>query len=230
MSFRSLNARYPKLGPIVYVSTFQYFLVQYVVSLRWSPAYSLSRNTISDLGNTTCGEFNEKYVCSPLHSLMNVSFVALGVAMIVGSALQHHSHQSSRGRSVGFLAIAIGGVGAVLVGVFPENSVSALHGIGAALPFVVGNVGVLVLGLSLNMPVAFRLYTLATGTVALLSLCFYASGHDLDFGEGGIERWVAYPQTVWLIVLGIYLLVSKTFTVETRPKGVSRSPRPEDSD
>ncbi len=230
MPFKSLSARYPKLGPIVCVSTFQYFLVQYVVSLQWSPAYSLSRNTISDLGNTTCGEFNAKYVCSPLHSLMNVSFVALGVAMFVGSASLYHSHQSSRGRSVGFSSIAIGGVGAVLVGVFPENSVSALHGIGAALPFVVGNVGVLVLGLSLKMPVALRFYTLVTGTVALLSLCFYASGHYLGFGEGGIERWVAYPQTVWLIVLGIYLLATQTFTVETKPNGASRWPWRENND
>jgi hypothetical membrane protein len=152
------------------------------------PAHSLSRNTIRELGDTKCGEFNGKYDCSPLHSLMKPSFVVLGVAMFVGSALIYHAYPTSRSRSVGFLSIAIVGVGAVMVGVFPENSISALHGIGAALPFVVGNVGVLVLGLSLNIPVALRLYTMVTGVVALPSLIFYASGHYLGLGEGGIER------------------------------------------
>jgi hypothetical protein len=33
----------------------------------------------------------------------------------------------------------------------------------------------------------------------------YASSHDLGLGEGGIERVVAYPQTVCLIVTGFYL-------------------------
>lgn len=210
---RSLNDRYPKLGAISYVSTLQYFVIQFLVSLRWSPPYGLRRNTISDLGNTACGKFNGRRICSPLHSLMNVSFVLLGVAMITGSALIYCSCKSTRGRAFGFSSMAIGGIGAVMVGVFPENSISALHGIGAALPFLVGNIGVLVLGFTLEMPVAMRLYTWLTGAVALLSLIFYASGHFLGLGEGGIERMVAYPQTLWLIVLGTYLLVADRLVV-----------------
>jgi hypothetical protein len=59
-----------------------------------------------------------------------------------------------------------------------------------------------------------RLYTWLTGTVALLSLIFYASGHLLGLGEGGIERMVAYPQTIWLFVLGAYLLVADDLVVK----------------
>jgi hypothetical protein len=49
----------------------------------------------------------------------------------------------------------------------------------------------------------------ASGLIALIFLVFYATSHFLGFGEGGIERVVAYPQTVWLIVFGIYVTVWK---------------------
>ena len=48
-----------------------------------------------------------------------------------------------------------------------------------------------------------------SGSVALIFLAFYASSHFVGLGEGAIERVVAYPQTVWLIVLGIYVIASK---------------------
>ena len=201
--------RHARLGAIFYVSTLQYFLVQLLVSLRWSPPFSLSRNTISDLGNTTCGKFNGRNVCSPLHSLMNVSFVVLGLAMIGGSLLVCRYMPTTKFQAVGFVSIAIGGVGAVMVGIFPENTIPALHGIGAALPFLIGNIGLLILGFSLGGPVALRIYTVLSGSVALIFLAFYASSHFVGLGEGAIERVVAYPQTVWLIVLGIYVIASE---------------------
>jgi len=206
---RVSNVRHARLGAIFYVSTLQYFLVQLLVSLRWSPPFSLSRNTISDLGNTTCGKFNGRNVCSPLHSLMNVSFVVLGLAMIGGSLLVCRYMPTTKFQAVGFVSIAIGGVGAVMVGIFPENTIPALHGIGAALPFLIGNIGLLILGFSLGGPVALRIYTVLSGSVALIFLAFYASSHFVGLGEGAIERVVAYPQTVWLIVLGIYVIASE---------------------
>ena len=205
--FRALGDRYPQLGPLLYISSFQYFFIQFVVSLRWSPPYSLKRDTISDLGNTACGRFNGRYICSPLHTLMNVSFVVLGVTMVAGSVLVWRGLSSARARSLGFAFMGIGGIGVVLVGLFPENSVSALHGIGSALPFLIGNVGVLMLGFSLKLPVVLRLLTLITGAVALTALVFYASTHYLGLGEGGIERLVAYPQTIWLVAFGAYLSI-----------------------
>lgn len=205
---RVSNLRHVRIGAIFYVSTLQYFLVQLLVSLRWSPPYSLSRNTISDLGNTSCGRFNDRFVCSPLHSLMNVSFVLLGLAMIGGSLLVCRYRPTTKFQTVGFISVAIGGVGAVMVGFFPENTIPALHGIGASLPFLLGNIGLLIVGLSLGGPAPLRVYTVLSGLVALIFLIFYATSHFLGLGEGGIERVVAYPQTAWLIVFGTYLFVS----------------------
>jgi hypothetical membrane protein len=212
---RASGERVPRLGPFLYLSSLQYFVVQLVVSLRWSPAYNLQRNTISDLGNTACGRFNGRFVCSPLHTLMNVSFIILGATMIAGSVLIGHALPPTRARKLGFSFLTIAGVGVVVVGIFPENTVSALHGLGATLPFTIGNVGVIVLGLSLALPRALRLVTLSLGTIALAALVFYASSHYLGLGEGGIERLVAYPQTVWLMLLGSYLLTQGRPTEST---------------
>jgi hypothetical membrane protein len=219
---RASNVRRLRLSAILYVSTVQYFLVQLLVSQRWSPPYNIRFNTISDLGNTACGKFNGRYVCSPWHSLMNASFVVLGLAMIGGSLLVYRNVATARVLKLGFVSIAIGGVGAVMVGVFPENTISALHGIGASLPFLIGNIGLLLVGLTLVEPVALRVYTVMSGAVALTFLIFYATSHYFGLGEGGIERVVAYPQTVWLIVYGIYLLVSTSSTGES-PRSVISS-------
>jgi hypothetical membrane protein len=197
--------RKSRIGLWLYISSVQYFLVQLLVALRWSPPYSLSRNTISDLGNTTCGMFNGRLVCSPLHTVMNVSFIVLGVTMIVGSVLTSSAHSTRRSNRVGFTFIGIGGFGVIFVGLFPENSVSAIHATASALPFVVGNVGVLTLGLSLKVPARVRFLTTFAGVIALLALAIYASSHYFGLGEGGLERFVAYPQTLWLILFGAYL-------------------------
>jgi hypothetical membrane protein len=166
----------------------------------------LAHDTISDLGNTSCGIFNGRAICSPLHVLMNVSFFVLGLTMVVGSLLVACALARNRGSTLAFVLMAIGGLGVVLVGLFPEDTVSALHGIGTALPLLLGNLAVLILGCRMDAPRALRIYSFLTGAVALVTLGFYASGNLLGLGEGGIERAVAYPQLAWMIVIGLYCL------------------------
>ena len=206
------SGRYQKLGPVLYVSSIQFFVVQIFVAMRWNPPYSLTRDTISDLGNTACGTFNARFVCSPLHGLMNASFIVLGVAMTAGSILISHQFVSgqfgrSRAATTGLAAMAISGIGVIIVGIFPENSIPAFHGLGAAIPFTVGNAALIIMAAAPMMPVVLRLYSFLSGAVAILALVCYSSRHYLGLGEGGIERVVAYPQTVWLIVIGLFLLV-----------------------
>lgn len=196
----------PRLGPLLYLSCVQYFIVQVIVAVLWNPPYSWSMNTISDLGNTVCGTFNSHRVCSPAHDLMNLSFVVLGATMLIGSMLNKHTNLNQRATSIGFWCMEIAGAGVVLVGLFPENSVSALHGLGAALAFVLGNVAIIVLGVSLRIPLVLQVISVCLGVFALAALVAYASSHDLGLGEGGIERVVAYPQTIWLIATGAYTL------------------------
>jgi len=204
------SKRHANLGPVFYIASVQYFLVQFLVAQRWSPSYSISRDTISDLGNTNCATFDARFVCSPLHNVMNASFIILGIGMILGSALIVYEFAKSRGTALGLASMALSGVGVIMVGVFPENTVSVLHVIGAAIPFVIGNVAIIMLGFSMKLSAPFRLYSFLSGVIAIFALGCYTSSHYLGLGEGGIERVVAYPQTVWLIATGLYILRAKS--------------------
>jgi hypothetical membrane protein len=216
------HRRFPGLGPGLYILSVQYFAVQAVVALDWSPPYSLARNTISDLGNTRCGIYGSRLVCSPLHGVMNASFILLGLTMTLGSLLMLRRFPGSRAAQVGLAAMAISGIGVLMVGAFPENSVPALHGTGAGITFLVGNAALIVLGYALKLPASLRFYSFLSGIVALVALGCFASGHYLGLGEGGAERVVAYPQTAWLIVVGLYLL--RAGATPGTPRAAGRRP------
>lgn len=113
--------RFPLVGPIFWMVSIQYYVIQLVVARAWTTHFSLTSNLISDLGNTACGQYSGRFVCSPEHALMNASFLTLGLTMIVGSVLIYHEFRESRGTAVGFGFMALAGAGTLLVGLFPEN-------------------------------------------------------------------------------------------------------------
>ena len=218
---------FTRLGPGLYVAGLQYFAVQLLAALRWPRPYSISRDTISDLGNTACGTWNGRYVCSPLHDLMNGSFIVLGITMLLGSVLISRRYGNGRLTATGFTAIGFSGLGVVMVGVFPENSVPALHALGSELPFTLGNAALIAIAISLAMPLLLRLCVSLSGVAALLALAAYASSHYLGLGEGGIERVVAYPQTICLAAIGCYLIaVSPPGRSRTAHRTTSRDDHP----
>jgi hypothetical membrane protein len=112
----------------------------------------------------------------------------------------------SRTATTGFACLGLAGVGTVVVGLYPENTVAGLHAAGAALPFVLGNLGVVLLGIGLRLPRTLRAFTLAAGVVGLVGLPLFLSHSYLGLGIGGMERVTAYPQDVWLIAIGAYML------------------------
>ena len=199
--------RYPAALPwVLYISSIQYFVIQLIAAIPFTPRFSIADNTISDLGNTVCGPYGNRLVCSPLHILMNVSLVVVGLTIIFGSIFAYKSLPRSRATLVGFALFASGGLGTILVGLFPENTVAALHVLGAALPFAVGNAGLVMLGLCLPLSKTVRLYTLLSGLIALIATLLLITGNYAGLGLGGMERIAAYPQTIWMILLGFYCL------------------------
>jgi hypothetical protein len=60
------------------------------------------------------------------------------------------------------------------------------------------------------------------GTITLASLVlgsfFLEWGPVAELGEGGIERWVAYPAVLWLTVFGGYLMGSRTAEAPPAPE------------
>ena len=211
---------HPFVGPAVFISSAVYFIVQIVVAWVFTPSYNVIHNTISDLGNTSCGTYGAVTVCSPRHLLMNVTFCLLGVVMVVGSLLIYqefteHPKPEKIAARVGFTLMAVGGFGTILVGAFPENTISSLHILGAGLAIGGGNLCILILGVVLVLPDWLRrnmlFYSVIAGTAAVL----FASHRYFGLGAGTTERIAAYPETVWLITFGLF--ISRNHYRETRP-------------
>lgn len=200
------------VGAWLWVISLQYYIAQFVVAAAWSQAnrYSWAQNTISDLANTHCGPYGTRLVCSPLHSIMNTSFLLLGMTIIAGAFMLRRTRAHSRIGSVGFIMMAWSGVGTLFVGLFPENTTASLHITGAALSFVLGNAAMILLGSSLRLPKLLWIYSIASGALGLVALVFFITKTYLGIGIGGMERVVAYPQSVWMIVFGGYLLLRTT--------------------
>lgn len=201
----TFTEKYPLVGPIMWILCVEYFVIQLIVAMSWRNAYSITQNTISDLGNTACGMYGGRYICSPLHSLMNGSFMLLGIFMMIGSILIYQEFKETQWSLAGFDLMFLAGVGTLLVGLFPENSISGLHVLGAFLALFIGNLAIIVLGTVLQLPVWLRFYSIASGVIALIALGLFYFHAYVGIGVGGTERIAAYPVTVWLIVFGFYI-------------------------
>lgn len=204
-----MTLQHKQLGPFLWLASIQYFITQIITAVAWVTTYSWWNNTISDLGNTACGMYGPLYVCSPLHMLMNTSFVVQGITTIAGAVLIRKQFGPSKLTTAGFACMALAGVGTILVGLFPENTIAILHIVGAALPFIFGNIGIVILGSVLKkLPKWLRIWGISTGALGLVGLVLFLFHIYLGQGIGGMERIVAYPQTIWMIVLGSYLLIT----------------------
>jgi hypothetical membrane protein len=202
---------HPTLGPVVFTVATLYFVVQIIVAWVFVPHYSLVSNSISDLGDTSCGGYGSPGMCSPRWWLMNYAgFVLLGLIMVIGSALLYHEFTDRRPRErqaamIGFALMASAGIGSILVGFFPENENRTMHILGAFLAIAIGNVAILVLGGVLTLPESMRRSMLVFSALALAALLCFASHKSFGIGQGTMERVAAYPVTIWLITFGLYI-------------------------
>ncbi len=211
------------VGPVLWLSSIQYYVAQLFVAAFW-PAdrgYDWAAQTISDLGNTACAMYGGGFVCSPLHGIMNASFIVLGVTMVVGAFILRRELGSDWWGKLGFGSMILAGFGTLVVGLFPENTIGLLHTLGATLPFVFGNVGMVILGVALaKMPRWLRGYTVVSGVVGLGALALFVAQAYAGIGIGGMERLVAYPQSIWMMVFGGHVLLVRLVWVRGTTRGL----------
>jgi hypothetical membrane protein len=191
-----------RIGAVSWVLMIPYFAIQPIVAAAWDPAYSFTANTISDLGNATCGD-----VCSPRHALMNVVFVFSGLVTMAGALLTRDYWPRRRLATVGLICVGLSGVGAVMVGLAPADVHLPVHVVGALLQFP-GAIGPLLLGMAtVGQRRWERLFSLAVGAIGTVAcLLFFADLH-LGLGHGGMERFGFDPLSLWMIVLGVVILL-----------------------
>ena len=198
----------------IWVCAAQFFLAQVIAQARWTTPFSLATNYISDLGNTTCGLYpavTGKYVCSPWHTLMNVSFVLQGVIILAGAVLARPAFEGPRRVGLVFPLLVVTALGMVGVGLFPEDVNNGAHVLSAGTQFVTGNAAMIVFGVAARRVKRWRAFaalSMTFGITGLLATALFAQGYGLGLGVAGLERVAAYTLPVWLMTAGV-LMMSK---------------------
>lgn len=190
------------VGAVAWTLSIVFFIVQGVVQAASARPFSLSTRLISDLGNTACGPA----VCSPLHDLMNATFIAVGILHFAGTAATWSTWPAGIRSRVGLILLALAGWGLTSAGVFPENMAPDQHRIGALIGLIGLNVSMLLLG-SVLFEVARSVGILSVaagviGSAALVSFLSQAPGLPI----GIYERLADYPGAVMVIVIGGLIL------------------------
>ncbi len=160
--------------------------------------YATDANTISDLGGTRPPD---SVVRQPSAAIFDTTMVVSGL-LILGGALFLVRAGHRRGVT---LPVALLGAGVLGVGVFPGNTEP--HPFFALLAFGAGGLaGVLA---ARSLPAPMRQISALLGAIALCALAlglFLVDAEPIaSLGEGGIERWIAYPVVLWLVLLGGFL-------------------------
>ena len=162
------------------------------------PGYSVSNNYISDLG-AMCRSGSCKII-QPSSTIFNTSIILLGIAIIAASIII----AMSRERPKLFPSmLAISGVGAIMVGLFPEYT-GSLHTISALIVFLFGGLAAIASYKLQGSPM--NIISIILGLLTLSSLVLYATNHYLGLGPGGMERMIVYPALLWGAALGAYMM------------------------
>jgi hypothetical membrane protein len=210
-----------------FVGVLQFIVAMIVTQLGWNSsapygAYSLQNNYISDLGAVYCGLYSGREICSPWHDVFNVSIVLMGVLLILGTLLIRTGFPARASRSLGLGLLMIAGVGAIGVGLSPEDVDLTVHSISALLAFLFGNLALIVLGIAMFRDTrwdGFRAFSLFCGLIGLIALGLFLGKAYGPLGVGGMERLIVAPVLLWALVCSVHLMRIPTYA----PPGIKNS-------
>jgi hypothetical membrane protein len=169
--------------------------------------YNVHRNTVSDLAAMR----PEDIVRQPSAAIFNTTMVVAGALIAIAAVLLYRC----RAGLLAALPVAGLGIGMIGVGIFPGNTVMAVHQLVSIATFLSGALAaILTARLS---PRALRPVHVVLGAVALAFLLGYTFLENValfdKLGEGGVERWIVYPVVLWTVILGAGLTASRPVPV-----------------
>ena len=175
-------------------------LMGIITTEAFYPAGYTTRNSeISDLGSTVQPN---SVIFYPSADIFNMAMLLAGLLVLTATFGQHkHFH-----KLVFSLPLGLFGLGLIGVGLFPGN-VTPYHGIFSLLTFTSGGVAAILSCKVVASP--FKWVGIVFGALSLatfLSAIFMTKTIFAFIGDGGTERWVAYPILLWLTGLGGYLM------------------------
>ena len=161
-------------------------------------AYSVAVNFVSDLG-ATC---RSSCTISPSAWLFDITNALLGLLILAGAYSLQRAFRWKP--ATGLLALA--GIGALGVGLFPETA-GILHTISSFIAFLFGGLSAVVTAKLQKKPMSYLSIILGLSTLAALSL--FIGGIHLGLGVGGMERMIVYPTLLWPVGFGGHMMATE---------------------
>ena len=182
-------------GALLFILAAQ-FMTVIMLAASIATGYDLNGGAISDLG-----------VISGTALLFNVSLVAVGVLNVAAGLLLYRAS----GRRLILAVFTVAGLGAAGAGLVPLDR-SDLHRIFALLAFLFFNLEALVIGTVVTGPMRAVSWTAGLVGIGFVVLMVIGdAGNPGVFGaigHGGAERMIVYPDMLWLLTFGGYLMAA----------------------
>ncbi|KXH76871.1 MAG: hypothetical protein AM326_06390 [Candidatus Thorarchaeota archaeon SMTZ-45] len=181
-------------GTLLYIGSIQWFL-GLLLAEAWYPGYSSRIDYVSDLG------------VGPTALIYNVSVFLLGLCMFLSA---YFMMQSIGGR-VQSILLAISGIGAMGVGVFPYP-LQPWHSIFTLIAILFGAFAAISSYQKQKPPISYisvvlGLFSLIAAIIFFpyLGLPVGATDTFLGMAKGSMERWAIYPILSWAIGHGSHI-------------------------
>ena len=210
------NKKIINIGALIFLINGLFYLTgEYVAAL--GTGYSLKevylRNFISSLGvypNLIVEGVPVGF--SKLAIIMNIDFIVTGIGFLVAYYFLIFKMLKSKKYSLLYLITPVlFAVGSVLVGVYQGGvpSEDGLHGLGARLSFLGGNLTLIISGVSLfKNRKGYSIVSIILGLIGLISASFMnnALTNNLTEVVAIYERLTVYPITIWQLMTGLTFL------------------------
>lgn len=210
------NKKIINIGALIFLINGLFYLTgEYVAAL--GTGYSLKevylRNFISSLGvypNLIVEGVPVGF--SKLAIIMNIDFIVTGIGFLVAYYFLIFKMLKSKKYSLLYLITPVlFAVGSVLVGVYQGGvpSEDGLHGLGARLSFLGGNLTLIISGVSLfKNRKGYSIVSIILGLIGLISASFMNNALTNNLSEvvAIYERLTVYPITIWQLTTGLTFL------------------------
>ncbi|WP_018159526.1 DUF998 domain-containing protein [Smaragdicoccus niigatensis] len=198
---KSQASRYGAAG-LAWSLAFLYLASEIVTAYAWKVPYSFSRDSISDLGVTACSAI----LCSPLHLLMNATFVVLGLLTIVGAVLfRGVLPRGYRQWWLGSLSL-ITGLSTAATGLVPSSDGIVAHLLAVVPAFASRHVVLILIAVWLwRQRRTVAVWSAACAVSGIVGVVLLA-GSVVQIGIS--ERLVLYPLPIFMAVTGLAVLAT----------------------
>ncbi|MCI4351855.1 MAG: DUF998 domain-containing protein [Thermoplasmata archaeon] len=201
-----IPVRARQAGAVLLLGSLEFIGAMIAVQLAY-PGYSDFGNYISDLGGKH----------SPWALTFDGSAIVLGLLALLATVLLLTAFNKRLTRTLGLGFFGIAGIGAVMVGVFPETTPvlnGNMHEIASDIAFLGSGLALLFLPGAMLRDTrweGYRAFTFLMGIVTLVAIVLFSTSVWGALGPGGMERIIVAPILLWAIVVGIHLRSLPTY-------------------